>query len=253
MPNYSETKDEPITLPAIFPNLLCNPNTGIGVALACNWLPHNLGEVAQAIYDYMDGKDPFIPGPDFPTGGLIINKDELPSIIKAGRGSVKLRGKYNIEGNNIVFYEIPYGVATEALMTAIGEACDNERIKGVENIRNESNRKGFRLVIECEKGANIYNIINSLFQETDLQTSISYNQVALIDKVPTDMGLVDCIKVYIDHNTECIKREIEFDLAKEKARLEILEGLLKALEDIDNIIALIKSSESAAAAKDSRV
>ena len=250
IPNYSETKDEPVTLPAVFPNLLCNPNTGIGVAMACNWLPHNLGEVAQAIYDYMDGKEPSIPGPDFPTGGLIINKNELPAIIKSGHGSVKLRGKYEVEGNNIIFYEIPYGVATEALMTAIGEACDDERIKGVENIRNESNRKGFRLVIECEKGANINNIINCLFKETDLQTTISYNQVALIDKVPTDMGLVDCIKIYIQHNTECIVREATFDKKKAEDRLEIVNGLLRALEDIDNIIALIKASASSSAAKD---
>ena len=253
IPNYSETKDEPITLPAIFPNLLCNPNTGIGVAMACNWLPHNLGEVAQAIYDYMDGKEPTIPGPDFPTGGQIINKSELPGIIKAGRGSVKLRGKYNIEGNNIVFYEIPYGVATEALMTEIGVACDEERIKGVENIRNESNRKGFRLVIECEKGANLNNIINLLFKETSLQTSISYNQVALIDKVPTELGLKDCIKIYINHNIECITREAQFDKKKSQDRLEIVEGLLRALEDIDNIIALIKASASSSAAKDALI
>lgn len=250
IPNYSETKDEPITLPAIFPNLLCNPNTGIGVAMACNWLPHNLGEVAQAIYDYMDGKDPTIPGPDFPTGGQIINKNELPAIIKAGKGSVKLRGKYTFEGNNIVFYEIPYGVATEELMNEIGTACDEERIKGIDNIRNESNRKGFRLVIECEKNANLNNIINCLFKETNLQTSISYNQVALIDKVPTEMTLVDCIKIYITHNIECITKEILFDKQKAQERLEIVNGLLKALEDIDNIITLIKASTSSTTAKD---
>ena len=250
IPNYSETKNEPITLPAIFPNLLCNPNTGIGVAMACNWLPHNLGEVAQAIYDYMDGKDPTIPGPDFPTGGQIINKNELPAIVKAGKGSVKLRGKYAFEGNNIVFYEIPYGVATEELMNEIGTACDEERIKGIDNIRNESNRKGFRLVIECEKNANLNNIINCLFKETNLQTSISYNQVALIDKIPTEMTLVDCIKIYIAHNIECITKEILFDKQKAQERLEVVNGLLKALEDIDNIITLIKASTSSATAKD---
>ena len=134
MPNYSETKDEPVTLPSIFPNLLCNPNTGIGVAMACSWASHNLREVAQAINDYMDGKEPMIPGPDFPTGGLIINGKELPDIIRSGRGSVKIRGKYNIEDNNIVFYELPYGVATEALMEEIGAACDEERISNVKNI-----------------------------------------------------------------------------------------------------------------------
>ena len=250
IPNYSETKDEPVTLPAIFPNLLCNPNTGIGVAIASNWLCHNLCEVAQAIYDYMDDKEPMLPGPDFPTGGLIINKKDIPMIMKTGKGSVKVRGKYKVEKDSIVFYELPYGVATEALMTQIGEACEAGKIKSVKDIRNESNRKnGFRLVIECEKGAPILSIVNELFKETDLQTSISYNQVALIDKTPTELNLKDSIKIYVDHNIDCIKRETEFDLKKAGAKLEITEGLLKALEDIDNIIALIKASASAAAAK----
>ena len=250
IPNYSETKKEPVTLPSIFPNLLCNPNTGIGVAMACNWLPHNLGEVAQAIYDYMDGKEPSLPGPDFPTGGVIINQKDLDGIIKTGHGSVKLRGKYNIEDNNIVFYEIPYGVATEALMEEIGKAVDEGKINGITNIRNESNRKkGFRLVIECDKNSSMKSIINLLFKETNLQTSISYNQVALINKTPTEMGLKDCIKIYIEHNVDCIRRETEFDRKKAMDRLEIIEGLLRALEDIDNIIALIKGSESSAKAK----
>ena len=249
IPNYSETKDEPVTLPSIFPNLLCNPNTGIGVAIACNWLPNNLQEVAQAIYDYMDGKEPILPGPDFPTGGLIINGNEVSNFAKTGRGTVKVRGKYNIEDNNIVFYEIPYGVATEALMEEIGKASDEGKIFGVKNIRNESNRKGFRLVIECEKGASLNQVINCLFKETNLQTSISYNQVALVDKTPTELSLKDCIKIYIEHNSECIEKETLFDKKKAEDKLEIVEGLLKALEDIDNIIALIKASESAAAAK----
>lgn len=250
MPNYSETKDEPVTLPSLFPNLLCNPNTGIGVAVACNWAPHNLSEVAQAIYDYMDGKEPTLPGPDFPTGGMIINKNDIPNIMKTGKGSVKIRGKYDIEDNNIVFYEIPYGVGTEDLMNEIGAAADEGKINGIKNIRNESNRKkGFRLVIECDKGASIATIINLLFKETSLQTSFSYNQVALIDKTPTELTLKDCIKIYVEHNTECIRRETEFDIEKAKAKLEVVEGLLKALEDIDNIIALIKASASAAAAK----
>ena len=251
IPNYSETDDEPVTLPALFPNLLCNPNTGIGVAMACNWLPHNLKEVAQAIFDYMDGNEPMIPGPDFPTGGIIINKKDIPAIMKTGHGSVKVRGKYNIEGNNIVFYEIPYGVATEPLMDEIGKACEEGKIATVKNIRNESNRKkGFRLVIECDKNASMATVINKLFRETSLQTSISYNQVALIDKTPTELNLKQCIKIYIDHNVECIVRETEFDKTKTLARLEVLNGLLKALEDIDNIIALIKKSASAAAARE---
>ena len=251
LPNYSETEDEPVTLPSIFPNLLCNPNTGIGVAMACNWAPHNLREVAKAINDYMDGLEPTLPGPDFPTGGIIINKNDIPSIMKTGRGSVKIRGKYQLEGNSIVFTEIPYGVATEPLMKAIGDLCNSGEIVGITDIRNESTlRQGFRLVLECSKEANISKIIVQLFQKTDLQSSFSYNQVALIDKTPTEMNLKDCCKIYVEHNEDCIRRELTFDIQKAKARLNIVEGLLKALEDIDNIIELIKKSESSAKAKD---
>ena len=250
IPNYSETKDEPVTLPSLFPNLLCNPNTGIGVAMACNWAPHNLSEVAQAIYDYMDGKEPSLPGPDFPTGGIIINGKDLPGIVKSGRGTVKIRGKYHIEDTNIVFTEIPYGIITETLLDAIGKLCDEGEITGITNIRNESNRKkGFRLVFECEKNANIAKIIMQLFSKTDLQSSFSYNQVALIDKTPTELTLKDCCKIYVEHNKECLIREIKFDINKAETRLNIVEGLLKALEDIDNVIALIKTSESSAKAK----
>ena len=250
IPNYSETKDEPIELPAIFPNLLCNPNAGIGVAMASSWACHNLGEVAQAIYDYIDGKEPMLPGPDFPTGGVIINKDAVPGIMKTGHGSVKIRGKYNIDKNNIIFTEIPYGVGTEALMTQIGEACDSGEITGISDIRNESNKKGFRLVIECEKNAPFTTILNKLFAKTDLQTSFSYNQVALVDKTPTELNLKDCIKIYVDYNSNCIVREVAFDIKKTEDRLHIIAGLLKALDIINEIIAMIKTSESAAAAKE---
>ena len=251
IPNYSESEDEPVTLPSYFPNLLCNPNTGIGVAMACNWAPHNLGEVAQAIYDYMDDKEPMLPGPDFPTGGIVINSKDIPTIMRTGRGSVKIRGKYVMEGTNIVFTELPYGVVTEPLIESVGKLCDDGDIVGITNIRNESTlKKGFRLVFECAKDANIARIIQQLFQKTDLQSSFSYNQVALIDKTPTELNLKDCCKIYVEHNCDCIRREVDFDLQKTNARLNIVEGLLKALEDIDNIIALIKKSESSAKAKD---
>ena len=250
VPNYSETRDEPVTLPSYFPNLLCNPNTGIGVAMACNWAPHNLREVAQAIFDYMDGKEPTLPGPDFPTGGIVINKNDIPSIMRTGHGSVKIRGKYDIEGNNIVFYEIPYGVLTESLMEQIGKACDEGNIEGVKHIRNESTRKkGFRLVLECEKDSSLNRIIAQLFKYTDLQTSFSYNMVGLVGKTPTELNLKDCCKIYVNHNSECIRRETEYDLKKTQNKLEIDMGLRKALEDIDNIITLIKASKSAADAR----
>ena len=252
IPNYSEDCEEPVTLPAIFPNLLCNPNTGIGVAMACNFAPHNLKEVAQAIYDYMDNKEPMLPGPDFPTGGIVINKNDIPTIMRTGHGSVKIRAKYKIEGQNIVYYEIPYGTSTESLITEIGEIAEKE-ITEITNIRNESNKKGLRIVVECAKGINPDVIANKLFAKTNLQSSFSYNQVALINKTPTEVNLKDCIKIYLEHNIECLIKEVNYDLKAAEARLEIVNGLLKALEDIDNIIAFIKKSESSTAAKDGLV
>lgn len=247
--NYDENDYEPITLPAIFPNLLCNPNSGIGVAMACNWLPHNLKEVAECIEKYIDGKEYALPGPDFPTGGIIINKDDIPNIMATGHGSVKVRGKYNIEKQNIIFYEIPYGTTIEGLLSEIGIVCDKKEIEGIENVRDESGKKGLRIVIECEKGINPESIVMKLFAKTNLQTSISYNQVALVDKTPTELNLAQCLDIYVRHNEQCIIKETEFDLDKTKARLNIVEGLLIALEDIDNVIKLIKGSESAVAAK----
>lgn len=251
--NYDETTDEPVTLPSSFPNLLCNPNTGIGVAMACNWLPHNLNEVAQAIFDYMDGNEPMLPGPDFPTGGIVINKDDIPGIMRTGHGSVKVRGKYKIEKQNIIFYEIPYGTSTEALLNEIGEVCEKKEVEGVSEVRDESNKKGLRLVILCDKTANPENVVKKLFAKTNLQSSISYNQVALVNKTPTELNLKDCIEIYINHNIDCLIRETQYDIKKAEERKEIVEGLLKALADIDDIIALIRGSESSSAAKENLI
>ena len=246
VPNYSDDLEEPVVLPSYFPNLLCNPNSGIGVAIACSWAPHNLGEVAQAINDYIDGKEPMLPGPDFPTGGIIINKNDIPTIMRTGHGSVKIRAKYKTEKNNLIFYEIPYGVNVETLLEEIGAAADE--IDGILDVRDETNKNGVRVVVECDR--NLDYIANQLFAKTELQSSFSYNQVALVGKTPTELNLKDCCEIYVEYGLACLKKEKEFDLNKAKARLHIVEGLLKALEDIDNIITLIKKSESAAVAKE---
>lgn len=241
--NFSDTLDEPDTLPSIFPNLLCNPNTGIGIALACNWAPHNLKEVAQAINDYIDGKEPMLPGPDFPTGGIIINKNDIPSIMQTGHGTVKIRGNYKIEKNKIVFYEIPYGLTIKGLLDEF-DAIDPKELEGISRVYDDtSKRGGIRLVIECEKSTDPDMIVQQLFLKTSLQSSFSYNQVALVDKSPMELNLKDCIKIYVEHNQECIKRETEYDMKKAEARLHIVKGLLTALEDIDNVIKIIKGSE----------
>ena len=253
IPNYDETTDEPVTLPAIFPNLLCNPNAGIGVAMACSWAPHNLNEVAQAIYDYIDNKEPMLPGPDFPTGGIVINKNDIPSIMKTGHGSVKIRGKYNIEKNKIIFYEIPYGTTIEGILTEIGEVCDKKEIEGIIDAHDESNKKGIRIVITCDKTSSPEAIVQKLFNKTSLQNSFSYNQVALIGKTPTELNLKQCIKIYLKHNKDCLKKELKFDINKAEARKEIIDGLLKALASIDEIIALIRRSESSSSAKEALI
>lgn len=248
IPNYDETLEEPITLPSTFPNLLCNPNTGIGVAMACNWAPHNLNDVAKAVYDFMDGAIPMLPGPDFPTGGLIINKNDIPKIMETGRGSVKIRARYKVDKNKIIFYEIPYGTTIEGLITELGEICDKEEIKGIHDIHDESSKE-IRIVITCQKSFSPDAIVKQIYAKTNFQTSFSYNQVALVDKTPTELNLRDAIKIYVDHNLECIVKETQFDLEKAKLRKEIVDGLLRAIVHIDEIIALIKQSESGAVAK----
>jgi DNA gyrase subunit A len=184
-----------------------------------------------------------LPGPDFPTGGIIINKNDIPNIMRTGHGSVKVRGKYTIDKQKIIFTEIPYGTSTEDLITEIGKVCDEEKkIEGVIAVRNESNKKGLRLVIECAKSTDPGSIINKLFAYTNLQTSFSYNQVALVDRVPTEMNLLKCCQIYIKHNIECLVRESNFELNKAQERKEIVDGLLRALEDIDVIINFIKNT-----------
>ena len=248
--NYDESLNEPVCLPSAFPNLLCNPNSGIGVAMACSWGCHNLNDVASAIYSYMDGNVPIIPAPDFPTGGLIINGDECPDIISKGHGTVKIRARYKIDGQKIIFYEVPYGQTIERLLAELGDCCDKKEIEGITDAHDESNKKGIRIVIEVSREFEPSVVLERIYTHTSFQTSFAYNQVALVDKTPTELSLKDCCRIYVEHNKECLIKELNFDLKKAKARLEIVEGLLKALEDIDNIIALIKSCDNSKIAKE---
>lgn len=257
-PNYTDEEEEPCSLPAIMPNLLVNPNMGIGVALACNWACHNLYEVGQLIINYMKTNelnfDDFAP--DFPTGCEIINKNELKTIYTEGKGRVVLRARYKTESRKgqdlLVFYEVPYGVKLEDLITDIKTAIINGSIQGVDDVRDETtNKDGVRIVFDLMPGVDASIIANTIYASCDLQKTFSVNQVALdLDGTPKQLNWQQCIDIYITHNINCIKKEVDFDLQKINDRLEVVNGLLKALEDIDNIIALIKASESSTKAKE---
>lgn len=254
-PNYSEVLDEPVLLPAIFPNLLCNPTEGIGLAMACKWLPHNLNDIAGIIKNYIENENLDYSNlyPDFPTGGTIINQDEISKIYETGKGKVVVEAKYKEEKrgtkNLLVFYEIPFQVYLEPLLEQINKAYEAEKIQDISAVRDESGKKGVRVVVELVKDANVEKVLAQLFAETDLRKSYSANQVALIGKTPKQLTLKEVLDIYVEHNLNCILKEHEYEFGKANARIEILEGLSKALEDIENIIALIKQSASAAVAK----
>ena len=247
--NFSEDEEWPEVLPAIFPRLLVNGSQGIGVTVAQNWLPHNLSELVLVIERYVrSGElDYSILAPDFPTGGVIINKKDLPAIYATGKGKAIVRAKAEIKNNTICITELPYQVYVEPLLEEIKELIQKEEIDGIEDIYNKTDKK--KLLIEIECSASPITVLNKLYNLTSLEKSYSANQMALVGKTPKMLNLKNYLDIYINHNIECIKKEHEFDLNKAKDRLEIVEGLLKALENIDNIIALIKKSESAAAAK----
>lgn len=257
---YTDEEEEPIYLPGRIPNLIVNGTSGIAWAMACSFAPHNLTEVMDATIHILENPEcpvkdvlNYITGPDFPTGGLVVNKDELPSAYLTGKGRARIRGEYIVEsdkkGDTIVFTSIPYKVSKEVLVIKIDELCNEGKLNGIAAIRDESNKDGVRFVIELEKGVSAEPIVSKLFKLTPLENTYSFNQVALIDKKPVLVNMKQLIESYIEHQRDVLLRKTKFDLDKIKARIHILDGLLIALEDIDNVIALIKKSESATVAK----
>ena len=257
---YTDVENEPIYLPGRIPNLIVNGTSGIAVAMACSFAPHNLNEVMDAAIFLAQNPNcetkeilNYISGPDFPTGGTIINKDELPTAYLTGKGRARIRGEYKVEsdkrGDRIVFTSIPYKVSKEDLVTEIDKLCEEGKFEGIVAIRDESNKDGVRFVIEVGKGVSTEPIIAKLFKLTRLEDTYSFNQVALVDKKPQLLNIKQLLEIYISHQTDVLLRKTKYEADKIADRIHILEGLLKALEDIDNVIALIKRSESAAAAK----
>lgn len=250
--NFSEDEEWPQYLPAVFPRLLVNGSQGIGVSLAQTWLPHNFTETANLILDYIKTgelqEDTYYP--DFPTGGTIINKDELAIINKTGKGKVIVDAKYRIEGNEIIFYEMPYQVYIEPVIEKIKEAVEKGELVGLADVINKSDKKNIALVVECQKGFAPEKVVENLFRTTPLRSQYNANQNAIVSKTPVLLTLKEVVDIYIEHNCECIQKEHQYDLDAAQARLEILNGLLSALANIDDIISIIRNSDNAAKAKE---
>ena len=242
--NFSEDEEWPEVLPAIFPRLAVNGSQGIGVTVAQVWLPMNLGELTTAIKGYihsgtLDVSEGLI---DFPTKGIIINKDDLHIIHETGKGKVILRGKVEIKGNNILITELPYQVYVETFIDDIKKLIKEGTLTGIDDILNKSDKK--RLLVEISCTENPEQVLKMLYAKTDLQKNFNANQFALVGKTPRMLTLKDYIDIYVQHNLDCIQKEYRFDLDKATKKLEVTQGLIKALASIDDIIVLIKQSDS---------
>ena len=262
IPNYDGTTEEPLVLPARFPNLLVNGSQGIAVGMATNIPPHNLGEVIDAVVHLIDNPEStsddlmdFVKGPDFPTGGQILGKAGIMDAYRTGRGSVKTRAKASIEeGKNgryeIVVTELPYQTSCSAIAARIQQLVDNGDLDGIADVNDGSNGGKTELIITLKRDGNANVVMNNLFKLTQLQSTFSINMVALVRGVPRQINLRDALVAYLEHQVEVITRRTENRLKKARHREHILEGRIKALDVIDEIIKLIRASDDVAIARD---
>lgn len=261
-PNYDESLQEPAVLPARFPNLLVNGSNGIAVGMATNVPPHNLAEVVRAVCLMIDKPEAtleelmeVLPGPDFPTGGIIMGTDGIRDAYAKGRGSITIRSKVHVENigrggrQRLVVTEIPYQVNKALLQERIAQAVNDKKIEGISDMRDESNRKGMRIVIDLKSGAVPQVVLNNLYKRTQLQTSFGVIDLALVDGVPRTLSLPEMLKHYIAHQQDVVTRRTTFDLARAQKRVHILEGLLIAVDNIDEVVHIIRSSADDAEAK----
>lgn len=255
--NYDGEEKEPVVLPARFPNLLVNGSVGIAVGMATNIPPHNMGETIDATLATMDDPDitvsdlmeNYIPGPDFPTGGIILGRSGIRQAYETGRGSIIIRSKVKIEEmdngkKRIIVYEIPYQVNKATMIEKIASLVREKVIDGITYLNDESNRDGVRIVIELRKDVQEYVILNQLYRLTPLQTSFGINMLSLVNGAPKQMGIKETLQHYVDHQIEVTTRRTRFDLKKAEDRAHILEGFRIALDHIDAIIALIRASRN---------
>ena len=254
--NYSGEREEPEVLPSRFPNLLVNGSTGIAVGMATNMAPHNLGEACAAVLYALDHPDAtvedlmeFVKGPDFPTGAYIVGNKGVADALASGKGSIRMRSVTDIveirkKRMAIIVSEIPYQVSRDRIMEKIADLVRAKTIVGIADLRDESDRNGTRLVIELKRDANPQVILNQLFKLTQLEDNFSVNNVALVDGVPRTLNLAQLVHHYIDHQLEVIERRSRFRLEKAEARAHIVRGLLIALDNIDRVVQIIRSSET---------
>lgn len=259
--NYDGTEREPSVLPARFPNLLVNGASGIAVGMATNIPPHNLAEVISAIHVLMDNPEATtadlmeaLPGPDFPTGGVVMGKSGIRKAYETGKGSITLRARVEIEGEadgkqKIIATEIPYMVNKAKLIERIAELAREKRIEGITDVNDESDREGMRIVIDVRRDVSAEVILNNLYKLTMMQTSFSFNMLAIVDGTPKVLSLKEILTYYLEHQVEVIKRRTAYELKKAQARAHILEGLRIALDHIDAIIAIIRGSQTGEIAK----
>ncbi len=265
IPNFDDTSKEPTVLPAMFPNLLVNGSTGISAGYATDIPPHNLGEVIDGVIMRMDNPDvsidelmTVIKGPDFPTGGIIQGIDGIKKAYETGKGKIIVRSKADIEDvrggkQQIVVTEIPYEVNKANLVKKIDEFRFDRKVEGISEVRDETDRTGLRIVIELKKEADANGVLNYLYKNSDLQVAYNFNMVAIAKKRPKLLGIRELLDAYIEHQKEVVLRRTKFELDKAKERQHIVEGLMKALSILDEVIATIRASKDKRDAKDNLI
>ena len=255
--NYDGEEQEPTVLPARFPNLLVNGSYGIAVGMATNMPPHNLRESINAVEAVMDNPDidvvelmtKYLPGPDFPTGGIIMGRAGIRKAYETGKGTIFIRSKVEINElengkHEIIVREIPYGVNKLLLYRSIVDLAKEKEVEGITNTADESNMNGIKIIIECRKDVQPEVLLNQLYRKTQLQISYGINMLALVDNSPRVLPIKDLIQVYIDHQIDIIQRRVKFDLQKALDRAHILEGLIIAIDNVDEIVEIIKTSNN---------
>ncbi|MEC8923849.1 MAG: DNA topoisomerase (ATP-hydrolyzing), partial [Actinomycetota bacterium] len=263
-PNFDGERDEPTCLPAAIPNLLVNGASGIAVGMATNMPPHNLSEIASAIEHVLTKRRPkptvddlmrFVEGPDFPTGGIVVDDGSLREAYETGRGTIRVRARAEIENitarrQGIVITELPYAVGPERVQAKVRELITSGKLDGIAAVVDLSDRNhGLRLVIECKSGVGPHGLLEKLYRLTPLEESFGINNVALVDGVPTTLNLYELCRHYVEHRLEVIVRRTEFRLARAEEREHILQGLLLALDNIDHVISIIRGSDDATTAR----